>query len=75
MGCVEDIIITMMEEVDMGLEGLRRTIHHLVAYFYANNVLIGSMWEGQLQQDFGALMDLFDHVFFSTNFCKMVSMF
>ena len=65
--------VPVVAEEEAGPKGLRWSIQLLVLYFYYNDYLIDLTRAGLLQQVFGTLMDLFDHVSLRTNVRKMTS--
>ena len=64
----------MVEAEKTGLEGLRRSTHHLEAYLYDNDGLIAPMWAIQIQKAFVVLANLFECVGLRNNVHKTVSM-
>ena len=56
------------------MEGFRRDVQSLAAYFYADDKLITSMRATHIQRNFDTLTELFEHVGIRTNVSKTASM-
>ena len=66
--------VSMVAEVEEGLELWGREVIHCTALFYVDDGLIVSTNHKWLQGEFDTLTGLFDRVGFWTNVCKMVRM-
>ena len=74
-GAVDAVVrhwVTVVAKYTSGPEGLGRLIQHPETYLYANHGLIASTQVGRLQQEFYALLNLFDHFGLWEKLCKTV---
>ena len=69
-------MVAALEEVPLGaarIEGLRKDVQCLAAYFYADNRLLVLTLTTRLQRAFDTLTELFECVGLRTNVAKTVS--
>ena len=55
--------VMVVVEIEAGTEGLGSLVQYLVAYLYADNILVASTQTERFQRSFDLLMDIFDWLY------------